>query len=274
MILAPFIIFRTRRISDKAVNVDFLSLFQIPLPININFPLRGIYLKWLLFFITLIIAIFYYLNLNFASFFPQKLEMTVHFNERIGINKLVQELEVDEINGLKINYDTLEITNFFNQSDLIIKKYLNYKNYYSTAIMQNNDMLETTGITTFVVEKVGGIQNYQIVSAEGEVRHRKKIKGTETEEKLTTKFQKVISQNDKISVNSLSQLFNKIIIAPKFSQSLVINGKGNELLEEYLYGVTIIKTLPYPKFTSTLYFVLKGDVLIPIGYAEYYQKND
>ncbi|MFZ4671940.1 MAG: hypothetical protein ACOYLT_08005 [Flavobacterium sp.] len=200
--------------------------------------------------------------------------MTVHFNERIGIQKLVNELDGRGINGFNINYDTIEISKFFKQYDVIIKKYLNYNNYYASATIENNDMLETTGITTFIVEKVGGIQNYQIVSAEGEIRHRKKIKGTETEEKLVTKFQKIISQNDKISINNFDQLFNKVIISPKFSQSLVINGKGNELLEEYLYGVTIINTLPYPRYTSTLYLFLKGNEFIPIGYSEYYQKND
>lgn len=273
LILIPIIIFRTKRITNNIINIDVLNIIQIPFPLSINFPIKGIHIKWALLSVFVLSVCFYYINLDFSKFFPQRIEMTVHFNEKNGIERLLMELGIDEINGMKIVNDPIETNNFFSEADMRIEKYLDYKDYFTTAVLLHENIIETQGNTLFIVEKVGGIQNYKISSSEGVLIHTKKVKD-KNDEKLTTKFQKVISQNDKISINNLSDILDKIIISPKFSQSLVINGRNEERLEQYLYGVTIIKSFPYPTFTSTLFLFQNKGKLVPIGYAEYYRPKD
>ena len=101
----PFIIFKIKRKSDKEISVDIFSLIQIPIPLNVSLPVKGIYLKWLVFFILFFLVSFYYINLDFSKFFPDKVEMTVHFNEKHGMDKLLKEIGTNEINGLQILND-------------------------------------------------------------------------------------------------------------------------------------------------------------------------
>lgn len=256
--------------SKKQIDIDIFSLFKFP--ISIKGTIVGLQIKWVVFALYLLGTFFYYLTLDFSAFFPHQMEMTVHFNEKKGITDLINKMKLNEVNGLDVVNDSLEINNFFQTSDSIIKQYLSYNDFYTTAVVDKKDVLEIVGNATFSVKKMAGIQSYQIVSSHGELRHKKIIKGKD-EEKLITKFEKIVSPNDKIVIRNPRQILEKIIISPSFSQSLIINGKGEEKLQEILIGVTMITSFLVPAFSNTLYLYRKEDKLIPIGYAVYCQKE-
>jgi hypothetical protein len=198
--------------------------------------------------------------------------MTVHFNDLKGIQNLLNTLEVDEINGIPIDTaNTIDRMKYFVDGDTVVQNYLDYENYYSDAILNQNSILETEGATTFIVKKISGIHNYRITEAVGKLTHTRYIKKKENEiETLLSVFNKTTSPNDKISIETLSQIFDKTIIAPRFNQSLIINGREETMLDHNLYGVTALYVLPYPSFSNTLYLYQHKNRLIPIGYAVYY----
>jgi hypothetical protein len=242
------------------------------------FPISGISLpliitgnlvKYIVIVAYSLFIIAYYVNLDFSSFFPSEFEMTVHFNDKKGISSLIKEFKIKEIDGLIISNDSLSQDVFFCDTDQIILKYLGYEDFFKNTVLTNQNPIEIEGKANFKIEKVGGIQSYRIIESNGVLNHTKYNLDSEMEF-FTSKFSKCISQNDKISMCSFTKIFDNIIISPKFNQFIVINGKGEEKIEQTLYGVTCVKIFPFPDFDRTLYFFKKGSKVIPIGYAEYY----
>lgn len=264
------IIYRSKRVSEKQININLLGLIKFPVEISFQSALKGIYIKHTMVLIFSIAIFLYYLFLDFSSFFPRDMKMTVHFNDREGISETLSELEIKEVNGLVISMNDKNIDEFFRSSDSVIDRYLGYDSFYHSSIIENNNTLEIDGSVRFIVKKTKEIQKYRIVSSNGNLKHKCKIKDKGVQE-LNVYFKKVITQNDEIKINNVKQIWNGIIISPCFSQNLIVDGKGTKKFEAMLYGVTKVNIIPYPQFSNTLYMVRKNDSLIPIGFAKYYE---
>ncbi len=220
-----------------------------------------------------VLTIFYYLLIDFSQFYPQKLKMTVHFDKK-GLNELYQELNVKEIDGLPIDMvDDSARKAYILASDKTLTDKYKFTNFFSKALIDSTATMVTEGSTTFIVKKKGGIQNYFIEDASGELTHslyepKQEIKS------IKTSFTKSTSANDKIKFNYISVFFGKeIIISPLFTENLVVStnegSKENIQLDHFLYGLTSIKVSPVPSYSNTLYLYRTKSKLIPICYTIY-----
>ncbi len=265
-IIAIIVIAQIKNTNNQQVSINLFGFSEISLPI------KNSYLNKLVLFITSIfLVVFYYISLDFGKFYPNNFKVAVYFDTH-GINTLLNELEITELNGLKIdkNYTTGRL-NYFANGDTTINNQLDYENYYSDAILYNKFTLDTDGKITLLFKKISGIHNYQIIEGTGELTHKKYLSKTSDTQIFVSKFNKIASQNDKISIK-FKCLFNKLIISPEFNQYLIINGKEESIFDHSLFAVTALYPLPYPDYSNTLYLYQHKNLLIPIGYAVHYSK--
>ena len=257
-----------KKTDNDKIRISLLGFISIPLPIN-----STIVAKVVLIFISSVVVMLYYLFFDFSKMFPERFEMIVHFNDQNGIEKMLKEFDITEINGydIVIKSDST-LAQYFNFGDNEIKDIFHYENYYSDVLFNEKSPVETMGSTTFKVKKLSGIHNYRITESNGILNHKKLNENINETEKWSSKFTKVSSANDLIEIQNVSQLFSKIILAPKFNQSIITSGKDETKMEHTLYGITYIKPLPYPIYSGTIYLIKREDKLIPIGFAKNYSE--
>lgn len=261
-------IFAIKETENNGIRISF-GFVSCPLPIKNKFVAKGI-----LFILSFLVIFFYYLFFDFSKMFPEKFELIVHFNDKNGTEKMIEDFGITHIDGyeIEIKADTT-LAQYFDFGDEEIKKIFEYENYYSDILFNDKSPVETTGNATFIVEKIGGIHNYRVIESNGILNHQKLNEIENKTEFWNSKFTKVSSANDIISIKNISDLFGKIILTPKFNQSIVTSGKGETKLEHTLYGVSYIRPLPYPRFSGTLYLFKKGNKLIPVGFAKNYTEK-
>jgi len=265
-IIVIIAVIQVKKNANQKIGINVFGLFDIPLPIKNR-------LQKIIFLIAgAVIIALYYTCLDFSKFFPSNFKMTVLFDEH-GINSLLDELELIELNGLKIDYDyTAKRVKYFTDADIIINNNLGFKDYHNFAAAKNDFVLETIGETTLVLKKISGIQNYQITEGTGKLTHKKYLKNSSKTEIYASKFNKIISANDKVLIKTKS-LFKKIVISPEFSQHLIINGKEEAIFDHSLFAVTALYPLPFPAYSNTLYLYQYENTFIPVGYAVYYSEQ-
>ena len=245
------------------INFGFVSL---PLPID-----NPILAKSILLFITFLFLGFYYLFLDFSKIFPEKFELIVHFNDDNEVGKMINDFGITNVDGYQIEIkDENVLAEYFDFGDNELKKIFKYENYYSDILFNDKSPVETTGYADFKIKKMKGVHNYKIMESEGILNHKKLNEVKNKVERWSSKFNKISSANDIIFIKNIKHLFGKIILAPKFNQSIIINGKEETKLEHTLYSVSYIKPLPYPRFSGTIYFFKKENKVIPVGYAKNY----
>jgi len=258
--------------------VYILTLKKLPgtgVPVNLgifsfNIPIKNVKLvKSFLFGVTLVGTFAYYLfALDLTWFYQKKMDITVHYNDEAGILELIEEIGIKKIGNMPlVETDSISRIKYFIDGDTIITKYLDYDHYYADAVINRKQKLVTSGGAHFVVKKIRGIHTYQIVECSGELEHKRYLKnGTQ---KLRSTFNHVKSPYDKVRVTKANQLFKKVI-TPEFTQSLIIDGSVEEMLDHTLFGVTALYSFPFPSHSNTLYLYELDKKLIPIGYAVYY----
>lgn len=262
LILGVIYAISLKKVPDTGIPVN-LWIFSFDIPIKNKKAVKAIIVSTL----TVLAFSYYSFYLDISTFYPQNMKISVHYNDEQGIRDLTNELGIKKIGSYPIvETDSLARIHYFMHGDTVVQNYLNYNNYYSNIVM-NQDKLVTEGRAMFKVEKISGIQSYQIVDSFGELEHERFL--TDKSEKLTSRFSHVRSPYDKIELQNFSELFKKVI-TPEFTQTLIIDGKDNEFLDHTLYGVTAIYFFPYPSYSNTLYLYEKDETLIPIGYAVYY----
>lgn len=250
--------------------IESTSKIQISLGIfSTEIPLKNLFnAKLVMFIIVVFSCLLYYLTLDFTTFFPKKLRMTVHYDIK-GTYELLESLKITEITDYKIQKNEAFRKEYITNIDNYTTKYLFKKNIFSRAILEHVNGVECQGFTSFIVKKERGIHKYFIEKAEGEVKftfHEPNLPPWSTE----TKFSKTLSPNDKINFHIVKDLIkNKVILTPQFTEGIK-NGKDGEIkLHHFLYGVTTLKIFPLPSFGNTLYLYQKGNVLVPVGYSVY-----
>ncbi len=213
----------------------------------------------------------YYFALDFSNFYPDKLNVTCHFDKH-GIKELIKEIGVNEIEGLPIIFENKEYDNvlkeYITQADTFVQHYINHKSFFANPILLHLANLESKGHTTFNVKKKRGLHNYYIGKSAGELIHTL-YRPNLTPIKVKQHFVKTSTQHDKIKLNLLSAIFGgKIIIAPVFNQSLA-TGATEIKLNHSIYCLTALTVMPYPTYSNTLYLYRKENKLYPVGYAVY-----
>lgn len=275
----PFIIFlvsviliiRLKRNSHGYFTLDIFSIIQMTIPISLNISFKGIYIKFLLTIISLYFLFSYYFYMDYSTLFPQYLKMTVQFNEQKGIDDLIKDFNIKNIDDLEIKKDSLYIEHFFSDTDKTILSHTSYNHFFYDCVITKENSIEITGNAEFRIKKMDGFQEYIIDVAKGELTNNKILKNKGVQY-ISSEFNKISSPNDKLSLKTLKS-FNEIIISPQFNQIISIKDNKGRLLkipQENLYGVTKVTIFPVPKFSNTLYLVKHGNYLTPIGYAVYY----
>lgn len=243
------------------------GIFSTPIKI-INLKLAKIIYT---FFLTLFYAMYLLFVVDASSFFPTKFNLIVDFNDQYRVNKLLDEMELTELNGLPIvRQSDSTIAAYFKKGDKEIEELLTYENFYSDVVFNNKSEVETKGEATFIVKKIGGIHNYMITEAKGSLQHIKLNEVNKRTEQWTSEFNKVTSSNDRISISSPLEIFDNIIFAPKFNQRIITSAQRETKIEQTLYGVSYIHFFPVPDFSDTVYLVKHNNKLIPIGIATNY----
>lgn len=268
IVLLVFILKAQHSESSTKFTLSFFGLINTELPVK-----QIIMIKSILVLAITVLLIGYYLIIDFTQFYPQKLRMTVHFDKK-GLKELYDEIGVKEIDGLNIDlYDDSTKRTYIEASDKTLNEKFKFKNFFSKALLDSTATMTTEGHTTFVVKKEGGLQNYYIEEANGELTHSL-YEPKQNVKIIKTSFSKTVSENDKIHFNFIATFFGKrIIISPLFTENLIIStkegSKENIELNHFLYGVTTLKVSPFPSFSNTMYLYRTKSKLVPICYAIY-----
>lgn len=132
-------------------------------------------------------------------------------------------------------------------------------------------VIHSSGETSFIVEKVEGIQKYHISESHGEVLHILEMPNRASKQ-FKTFFEKMVTSGDYINP-PIWQLVTRrsVILRPQFKQVLAQNIKAEGILFHHtVVGVTKVKIYPWPDFSNTVYFAdFRGVGLVPVAYAIY-----
>lgn len=262
-----FIIFLLIFIYLNETNKDDIKMGFGLFGFSINIPISLFFIKKIAALVLSVFSLLSYLFFDFTQLFPTRLSMEVFFDIE-GINKCLSLYSVKELNELKI------ITND-------IEKY--QKEYYDTINIEaqkilripffnlNRKDIHSEGETSFIVEKVKGIQNYHIKESKGELKHFIEREKTSKIE-FYTFFEKMSCANDTLTPSFKDIVVkNRIILKPRFKQIITqkVKEKG-KIFNHVLCGYTVLSFFPFPKYSRTIYLLEQINVgLIPIGYAVY-----
>lgn len=235
--------------------------------LTIDLPISLFILKKLLLLMFGLFSLLSYLFFDYSIYFPQKIEMAVFFDKE-GIVNCLSYFSKDELNNMHIvsqNHEKYQ-SDYYNQINFEINRLFRTNNFTIT-----NTDVHSEGQITFIVEKTHGIQNYFIRHAKGELCHFIEKPNSRIKE-FCTYFDLHRSSADKLEPTLSDIVFkNRIIIKPRFKQIITekIKPHGTKF-NHTLCACTILKMLPYPRFSNTLYLYEVENVgLIPIGYAVY-----
>ncbi|MFZ4797533.1 MAG: hypothetical protein ACOYMA_08555 [Bacteroidia bacterium] len=257
-------------IFSKENNTEPIILQFEKFGFKINTQISNLFLRRIICVTLSILTLSFYISYDFTYYFPKQLKMQVFF-DKIGINKAIDDILSDkEKNDLKIivNFD-LEYNNYFRHADSILETISDKTSFFTSPNALK--LIHSNGETTFIVNKVDGIQKYHITESKGQLTHSLERPGEEIM-KVFSNFEKIDSRDDNINL-SFKHLFSKgeILLRPQFKQMISENHKpSGYLFANILVGVTKLYFFPFPKFSNTIYFLqLENDSLVPIGYTLY-----
>lgn len=249
------------------INLNPFKLFGLEHFCEIKIPISNVMVVRLILSIASILSMMSILLLDFSSFFPKHLKMEVFYDEH-GINDSLAQFDKDEHNSFSIpaDYATYQ-QKYYRDLDLEIARTLGIKKFFNIR----EGTIHSSGETSFVVEKVEGIQKYHISESRGEVLHILELPN-QTPKQFKTFFEKMATRDDYINP-SIWQLVTKhsVVFRPQFKQILAQNIKTEGVLFHHtVVGVTKVKIFPWPDFSNTIYFAnFKGTGLVPVAYAIY-----
>lgn len=208
-----------------------------------------------------------YIYLDYSKFFPSHFEMEVFYDEN-GIHNnlgIFNEKELKSIGYQGFRKNDVEV--YYKSLDKRLNTLLHYEGFFSVR----NGTVHSKGQTSFKVQQTDGIHNYYISESRGELSHALERAGKPTISFLSF-FEKLPSPNDYIRPKLLELIAKpEVVIAPKFKQILAEKNKSDGVIFDHvLVGATKIYLFPYPRYSSTIYFIeTQSHGLIPIGYAVY-----
>lgn len=254
-------IFLKKSASESSVTLNLLGLAQYKVPISNIAVLR------MLIIISAFAILSLYIFYDYTKFFPKSFNMEVFFDEE-GIKICLGDFTDKELRNMNIvdNYEEYQDI-YYNDLDKELKKLLSLELFFTLK----RGLIHSEGETTFIVEKIDGIQNYHISKSEGRLTHyleRPELKDIF----FKSYFEKVNSKNDYLTPSLLDiYIKREVIVKPMFKQIIAENYKSNGVIFHHvLYGLTKIHFMPYPHYGNTIYlFKLENIGLIPIAYAIY-----
>lgn len=265
LFLILMIIVFTVKKSDKMtyINLNLLGLAQYRISIS------NVILSRVMILLTALISLSAYLYCDYSKFFPNdKLKMEVFF-EKKGIQESLKAFTKQELNELNIvseNYEKYQSV-YYNDLDKELRKILHTQCFFTLK----DGIIYSEGETSFVIEKIAGLQNYYIRESKGELNH---VLERPNDKQISFKsfFEKVNSSNDYLTP-SLIDIYIKhaVILKPRFKQIIAEYYRSDGVIFHHtLYGITKIKLFPFPMYSNTIYLYENKTVgLIPIGYAVY-----
>lgn len=250
---------------SREVTINFFGFVQFPIQVSNKFIIK------MTLFCLSICFLSFYLFMDFSSLFPTKLEMQVFYSPE-KIQESFKIYNEDELKSRKIIYKDFEKyqNEYYQNMDNRLMQIVN-DTFQIGFFTKNKSDIHSEGHTTFIVEKINGINNYYIKESKGELKHILAEARSDKFEFLSN-FEKDKSPNDYIYPSTWDLLFkHEIILMPCFKENITeLYSSNNSKFDHRLFGLTKIYTFPYPKFSNTIYLFEKPNVgLIPIGYAVY-----
>jgi len=220
-------------------------------------------------FLILISAVVYYIAIDFSKFFPSSFKLICGYDQ-YNINKLIQRISIKEIDGMQIISEGDEYSNtleeYIEKIDKCVKDYTGFEDFFFNSMQLNENVLESTGKTIFILTKMQKMHQYLLKDAKGELFHTIRRPGLNTIS-IKQYFNKINSKHDCIRLNSIhSILKGKIVLTPMFEQLLAVD-LFEVKLDHILYAATTVRIFPYPSYSDTIYLYKKNNKLYPIAYA-------
>jgi len=257
-----FLVKKTRRGTAITIRPPlFFEMVEFKIPISSIVKTRSVLA--LAAIVPLVIPLF----LDFSSFFPAHLKMEVFYDEQ-GIRDSFTQFEDSEIKTLNIPTDYSSYRErYYQDLDSEVKRMLDIPIFFDAK----EGSIHSSGQTSFVVEKVEGIQKYHISESSGELLHTLELPN-QPPKQFKTFFEKLPTREDYLSP-SIWHILAKhtIIIRPQFKQILAQNIKTEGVVFHHsVVGVTKVTIFPWPDFSNTIYLAsFPGVGLVPIAYAIY-----
>ncbi|MGD0037198.1 MAG: hypothetical protein ABSC53_07895 [Bacteroidota bacterium] len=239
----------------------FVEMLEIKIPISSIAVTRTI--LGLLTLLPLLTPLF----LDYSSFFPAHLKMEVFYDEQ-GIRDSFTQFEDDEIKSLNIpnNYATYQ-EEYYKDLDSEVKRMLNIPIFFDSK----EGSIHSSGQTSFIVEKVDGIQKYYVSESSGELLHTLELPNQPLKQ-FKTFFEKLSTKDDYLNP-SLWHIFTKhtIVLRTQFKQILAQNIKSEGVVFHHsVVSITKVTIFPWPDFSNTIYLAnFHNAGLVPIAYAIY-----
>lgn len=253
----------------KEIIFNILGIVRFPI-----FTTNKKIIELLLFFMA-ILCLAYYSCMDFSSFFPKNLDMQVYYSPKELEKNLAfySQKELTERHIIYKNFEKYQ-DEYFKDLDERLRQLVHDSSLVGFFTHSNAD-IHSEGQTTFIVEKIEGLQNYHLKESKGELTHMLEEPRAAKYE-FRSIFEKDKSENDFINPSLWDIVFGRdIIIMPSFKESIEeVFSSSNTKFDHRLFGLTKISIFPYPKFSNTIYLYDKPNVgLIPIGYAIYKEEQ-
>lgn len=208
-----------------------------------------------------------YLTMDFSTFYPDEFRMQVYFDQA-GLREALGSFPPEVLARLGVVSDKAKADEYYK----ILDKSRSLTTGKTDLYFSSGSEISSEGRTTFVLEKVRGIQSYHLVSAEGRLTHTL-VRSNGQEEKLITLFSKIPSSGDFIRPSLEDILVRRsFTVFPKFGENVAdYNQKDGVKVDHILIGLTQVTIWPVPGFGNTLYlYEDPSGEYVPVAYAVYY----
>jgi hypothetical protein len=235
--------------------------------LEIEVPISNIVLARTVLGILALLSMTAALLADYSELYPESLKMNVFFDQQ-GIYKTLRSFSKSECLELGIveDYEPHQKI-YYRMIDEELERVLGVR----LAFVDHREDIYSEGETTFIVEKVSGVQRYHLEESEGKLRHVLERR-REAPLHFMTFFEKKSSSRDYFEGDLWKLLTGRgCIIAPLFNQILAENMKtSGRIFDHAVVGVTRVRLYPFPCYSTTLYLSVVENVgLVPIGYAVY-----
>lgn len=261
IVIMLLVAFRIRKREGLKINipVSLGSILKFPIEIDNIIVFR------LLLCFSIFPTLITYSLYDYSKFFPKHLTMQV-FYDKEGIMKNLKDYSKKELSEMNVDVDfATRDTFYFRSLDNEIRNSTSINCFFSN----NCGDIHSDGETSFIVNKIGVFQRYQVTESSGFLLHE--INNPDSIPKtIKSYFNKMVSPYDYIQISIFDLFKGYITIRPEFMQIIAEKNKSDGARYNHrLCGLTRVKVFPYPEFSNTIYLLKYNDRFIPVGYAIY-----
>lgn len=211
---------------------------------------------------------------DFSKFFPKTFRIDVFFDIE-GLQAVLNSFPQSALSAVHLDpewhqrvqtYDCLVRDTL----EELCKKVGANKHMLDTHLV-NRATLHAHGKTTFKAERIG-LLSYRIVESEGYLDHTVDTPKAEICY-FRTEFSLRSTRHDHVRPH-IRDLLRGHLLRPEFKQTLRVGAGVIEakILDHTVIGMTKVRIIPFPSFSSTVYLWLQEDnrKTVPVAYAVYY----